>query len=75
MLGINTIKEILLPSTDEQPITRIDFTTTGNTVYGAEVTETAWFCDTLNFYVTYPFKAYDGSVCQMTQWVALGQVL
>lgn len=73
MLGINTIKEILLPSTPVEPQC-IDFVTAGKTVYGAEVIETEWFCDTWNFKVKYTFTAYDGSECWMTQWVALAAV-
>ncbi len=80
MLGINTIKGLVSPSTTAWELLPelgddIDFATPGGkTVYGATVTKIEEFCGTTNFYVEYEFTGYDGRVHPMYGWVALDQV-
>lgn len=79
MLGINSIKDWVLPSTSDDLLPEvddvIDFQTPGNTVYGATVKEVEYFCDTWNFFVEYTFVVGKVFLCEATQWVAWEDVL
>lgn len=84
MLGSNLIRQQLQKSTLRLPVvTRkhigagsvIDFQTPGEDVYGALVTRKEFFCGEWNYFVKYTYVAYDGRECEMTGWVAAGQVL
>lgn len=74
MSVINTIKEILSPSTDA-PVQTVNFAAGNDVVYGAEVTETAWFGGEFNMKVKYTFVGRDGNEHPMTQWVAESELI